>query len=88
MENDEDIDEVHLCAPYNYIRKMPGKGIRNQMTKAFNLWLNIDEQIMNNILSIIELLHNASLMLVNIFCISCSHSGIFSIIMVNYCHTN
>ncbi|PAV76131.1 hypothetical protein WR25_20387 [Diploscapter pachys] len=56
-------DDEHLLAPFQYIRSMPGKQIRSKLAKAFNFWLRIDDTVLNQIMEIVEMLHNASLMI-------------------------
>lgn len=51
-----------LLAPYEYIVKLPGKQLRTQLAKAFNIWLQVDMEILDSIIAVIEMLHNASLM--------------------------
>ncbi|XP_054718340.1 terpene synthase-like isoform X2 [Uloborus diversus] len=54
-------DEV-LLQPFNYIEQVPGKQIRTKLTKAFNYWLNIPMDKCNAIGEIVQMLHNASLL--------------------------
>ncbi|GMT23794.1 hypothetical protein PFISCL1PPCAC_15091 [Pristionchus fissidentatus] len=56
-------DERALWAPFEYIRSMPGKHIRSQLAAAFNDWLHIDEEKLKQIGAIVEMLHNASLLI-------------------------
>ncbi|MCP9265552.1 Geranylgeranyl pyrophosphate synthase [Dirofilaria immitis] len=56
-------DVTQLLAPYQYIVKLPGKQLRSQLAKAFNLWLQVDMEILDSIVTIVEMLHNASLMI-------------------------
>ncbi|TMS37878.1 hypothetical protein L596_004718 [Steinernema carpocapsae] len=55
--------EENLLAPYHYIRQMPGKHIRSELAKAFNVWLQIDPVKLDKIMELVEMLHNASLMI-------------------------
>lgn len=57
------VAEEQLRAPFEYIRKLPGKHIRSRLAEAFNQWLCIDEKILTKIMNIVEMLHNASLMI-------------------------
>ncbi|XP_022919597.1 terpene synthase isoform X2 [Onthophagus taurus] len=57
----KDHDEK-LLQPFKYILQVPGKNIRSKLARAFNYWLKIDEEKLNEIDSIIEMLHNASLL--------------------------
>ncbi|CAD6193539.1 unnamed protein product [Caenorhabditis auriculariae] len=56
-------EDDHLLAPFEYIRSMPGKQIRSKLAIAFNLWLRIEESKLHQILEIVEMLHNASLLI-------------------------
>ncbi|GMR47341.1 hypothetical protein PMAYCL1PPCAC_17536 [Pristionchus mayeri] len=56
-------DEHALMAPFEYIRSMPGKHIRSQLAAAFNFWLKIDDDKLKQIGAIVEMLHNASLLI-------------------------
>lgn len=50
-----------ILAPFNYLTQNSGKGMRTKLIKAFNLWLNIDQEKLDLLSDIIETLHNASL---------------------------
>ncbi|CAF4433981.1 unnamed protein product, partial [Adineta steineri] len=52
-----------LLEPYEYIRTIPGKGIRPKLIKAFNFWLHIPDDKLNVIEELVEMLHNASLLI-------------------------
>ncbi|KAF4151442.1 hypothetical protein CNMCM6069_003861 [Aspergillus lentulus] len=52
-----------LQAPINYICSMPSKGVRSRMIEAFNYWLEVDETSLTKIRQLVDLLHNASLIL-------------------------
>ncbi|VDM94672.1 unnamed protein product [Onchocerca ochengi] len=56
-------DVTQLLAPYQYIMKLPGKQLRSQLAKAFNFWLQVDVEILDSIMTMVEMLHNASLMI-------------------------
>ncbi|EKX34217.1 hypothetical protein GUITHDRAFT_147398 [Guillardia theta CCMP2712] len=53
--------EEVLLEPFNYIGKLPGKGIRPRMIAAFNNWLQVPSEIIEKIADITQKLHNASL---------------------------
>lgn len=55
-------DEEHLLAPFDYITSMPGKQIRGQLAMAFNIWLKIGSKELSEIMEIVQMLHNASLL--------------------------
>ncbi|CAI4228015.1 unnamed protein product [Auanema sp. JU1783] len=56
-------DEVSLLAPFEYIRTMSGKQIRSKLSLAFNEWLDVEHSLLTSIMEIVEMLHNASLMI-------------------------
>uniref|UniRef100_A0A915PTX5 Pre-mRNA-splicing factor 18 n=1 Tax=Setaria digitata TaxID=48799 RepID=A0A915PTX5_9BILA len=56
-------DVAQLLAPYHYILKLPGKQLRSRLAKAFNFWLQVDVDILDSIMAMVEMLHNASLMI-------------------------
>ncbi|KAK5964689.1 hypothetical protein GCK32_004683 [Trichostrongylus colubriformis] len=56
------LDEEHLLAPFDYITSMPGKQIRGQLAMAFNIWLKIGPEQLSQIMEIVQMLHNASLL--------------------------
>ncbi|XP_065313974.1 geranylgeranyl pyrophosphate synthase-like isoform X2 [Gordionus sp. m RMFG-2023] len=56
------VPDEKLLAPYFYISELPGKQIRTKLSKAFNHWLNIPDDKIELIVQIIQMLHNASLL--------------------------
>ena len=42
--------------------QLPGKNIRAKLAQAFNHWLRIDTDKLQQICDIVQMLHNASLM--------------------------
>ncbi|KAJ9090114.1 geranylgeranyl pyrophosphate synthetase [Entomophthora muscae] len=52
-----------LLEPYDYICSNPGKSFRTKLTEAFNLWLKIPDEKLQVISKIMEMLHNASLLI-------------------------
>ncbi|KAI4459555.1 geranylgeranyl pyrophosphate synthase [Holotrichia oblita] len=52
-----------LLEPFAYILQVPGKNIRSKLARAFNRWLRIPEEKLEQIEEIVEMLHNASLLL-------------------------
>ncbi|CAF0845019.1 unnamed protein product [Rotaria sordida] len=60
---DPDQENKILLEPYEYIRTIPGKQIRPKLIKAFNLWLHIPEDKLLVIGDLVEMLHNASLLI-------------------------
>ena len=55
--------ETFLLEPYSHIVKVAGKNIRNKLIAGFNLWLNVPQDKIRNIEEIIQMLHNASLLI-------------------------
>jgi len=62
-ESQQEQQEQILLAPYSYICQVPGKQVRSKLTAAFNHWLRIPEDKLEIISSVIQMLHNASLMI-------------------------
>lgn len=60
--NDPEQD-LQLLEPYNYVLQVPGKKVRQSLLLAFNHWLKVDEKYLEQIGKIIQVLHNASLLL-------------------------
>ena len=52
-----------IDGPSQYIQSLPGKGIRNKVIDTLNLWFAVPEPSIQVIKKIIDLLHQASLML-------------------------
>jgi len=52
-----------LLEPFEYVCKIPGKKIRTKLIQAFNLWLEIPDDKLEKIAEVVEMLHNASLMI-------------------------
>jgi len=62
MATSESQDKV-LLQPYNYLLQCPGKQIRTKLIQAFNHWLRIPEEKLRLISEVVEMLHNASLLI-------------------------
>jgi len=58
-----ELTEEKLLEPYKYLSEIPGKGIRSLLIKAFNEWLNIEEEKLYTISKVINMLHTASLLI-------------------------
>ncbi|KAI5986809.1 isoprenoid synthase domain-containing protein [Pisolithus albus] len=56
-------NEKHLLGPFTYIASNPGKDIRGTLIAAFNIWLNVPKSKLDVITRVIDMVHNASLML-------------------------
>ncbi|XP_055323953.1 terpene synthase-like [Sitodiplosis mosellana] len=67
--------QKELDRPFAYIEKLPGKNIRSRLTAAFNHWMNIPLDTLNEIGKIVQMLHNASLMIDDIEDNSCLRRG-------------
>lgn len=52
-----------LLQPYLYILQVPGKLIRTKLARAFNHWLNIPIEKLTAVGEIVQMLHNASLLI-------------------------
>jgi len=51
-----------LLEPYTHILTVPGKNIRGKLIAGFNLWLGVDQEKIAAIEEIVQMLHNASLL--------------------------
>jgi ophiobolin F synthase len=52
-----------LEAPSKYVSSMPSKGVRSTLIEALNTWLHVPSERLKAIMSVINTLHNASLIL-------------------------
>jgi len=59
----ERLEDDLLLEPYKHIISVPGKNVREKLMKGINLWMNVDAEKVSSILEIIQMLHNASLLL-------------------------
>ncbi|KAL8918025.1 MAG: hypothetical protein Q9208_007623 [Pyrenodesmia sp. 3 TL-2023] len=57
------LDDSVIRAPGNYIRSLPSKGVRRILIESLNEWFAIPKASQETIALIVDLLHNASLML-------------------------
>ncbi|KAL3432335.1 isoprenoid synthase domain-containing protein [Aspergillus tetrazonus] len=53
----------HLLGPAEYISSLPSKGVREAFIEGLNVWLVLPDHRVNELKSIAQTLHNASLML-------------------------
>ena len=60
--NKDHQDDV-LLEPFTYLLRKKGKDIRPKLLKAFNVWLHVPEEKVKLIGEIIQMLHNASLLI-------------------------
>ncbi|RLN50329.1 hypothetical protein BBJ29_002976, partial [Phytophthora kernoviae] len=56
-------NERKLLEPYAYISELPGKNVRGKMVSAFQSWLRAPPDAVESIQSIVDQLHNASLLI-------------------------
>ncbi|KAK0463184.1 isoprenoid synthase domain-containing protein [Desarmillaria tabescens] len=54
--------ETELLEPFTFITSNPGKDMRSRLIEAFNIWLNVPEEKTKVISRIVNMLHNASLL--------------------------
>ncbi|XP_055351313.1 terpene synthase-like isoform X2 [Paramacrobiotus metropolitanus] len=52
-----------LLQPFHYIQKVPGKQIRGKLAQAFNIWMKISNDKLQVITELMDMLHNASLLI-------------------------
>ena len=52
-----------LLAPCDYIKSLPSKGVRSRLIDALNEWLQVSPPKLVTIKSVVEMLHNSSLIL-------------------------
>lgn len=52
-----------ITEPYSYLLQVPGKGVRTQLIKAFNVWLGVPDRQVQEISAIVQMLHTASLLI-------------------------
>ncbi|XP_023334294.1 geranylgeranyl pyrophosphate synthase [Eurytemora carolleeae] len=52
-----------LLEPYSHLLTVPGKNIRGKLMAGFNSWLQVPEEKLSVIGEIVQMLHNASLLL-------------------------
>lgn len=55
--------QTELDRPFTYIEKLPSKNIRSRLSIAFNYWMNIPADKLKSIGKIVQMLHNASLLI-------------------------
>ncbi|KAL4079322.1 terpenoid synthase [Scleroderma citrinum] len=55
--------EKVLLDPFTYVTSNPGKDIRRTLIAAFNLWLNVPKAKLDVITQVVDMVHNASLLL-------------------------
>lgn len=64
-----------LESPFTYVQQLPGKNIRQKMIVAFNHWMDIPRNKLDEIVEIVQMLHSASLLIDDIEDNSCLRRG-------------
>ena len=54
--------EKKLLEPLAYLLQVPGKNIRKKLLHAFNFWMSVEDTKVHEIGEIVQMLHNASLL--------------------------
>jgi len=57
------VQDTLLLEPYSHIVSMPGKNIRGKLIEGFNLWMKVSNEKIAVVEEIVQMLHNASLLL-------------------------
>ena len=52
-----------LLEPYSHILSVPGKNIRGKLIAGFNMWMKVAQEKIEAVEEIVEMLHNASLLI-------------------------
>ena len=60
--NDEVQDKL-LLQPMLYLLQIPGKNVRKKLLSAFNVWTRVEDDKVRQIGELVQMLHNASLLL-------------------------
>jgi len=60
---DDQLKNDVTVAPYKYLAELPGKEVRSMLVSCFNKWLVIEAEQLRKITEIIQMLHNASLLI-------------------------
>ncbi|KAM7216733.1 Geranylgeranyl diphosphate synthase sdnC [Rhypophila decipiens] len=63
QDNASLLSEAIISAPAHYVASTPGKKIRDKAASALNIWLQVPEEDLQQIRRVIDMLHNASLIL-------------------------
>ncbi|KAL8728361.1 MAG: hypothetical protein Q9181_005371 [Wetmoreana brouardii] len=56
-------NERNITRPFEYLMAKPGKSFRRQLLTALNAWTQVDEASLGIINRVVEMLHNASLLI-------------------------
>ncbi|KAL8713547.1 MAG: hypothetical protein Q9220_002409 [cf. Caloplaca sp. 1 TL-2023] len=56
-------NERVITRPFEYLMAKPGKSFRRQLLTALNVWTQVDEESLGIINRVVEMLHNASLLI-------------------------
>ncbi|KAI4235735.1 MAG: hypothetical protein LQ349_002966 [Xanthoria aureola] len=58
-----DKNERIITRPFEYLMAKPGKSFRRELLSALNVWTDVDESSLGIINRVVEMLHNASLLI-------------------------
>lgn len=53
-----------ILAPFNYIKSLPSKGVRDILIDSLNVWFQLPERSLQIIKKVVDLLHTSSLLFV------------------------
>lgn len=62
QQQQEKIKEQPVLEPYHYLISLPSKGVRTLTADAFNIWLDVPQKKLDEIVDIISMLHTSSLL--------------------------
>lgn len=54
--------EADILAPYDHLAQAPGKGFRGLLIDGFNTWLQCPPHLVKGVKQVVQMLHNASLL--------------------------
>jgi geranylgeranyl pyrophosphate synthase len=54
--------ESLLLEPFRYLERSAGKNLRVKLMDAFNAWLEVPDDVLTKIKDVVQMLHNASLL--------------------------
>jgi len=60
--NSREQDSI-LLEPYSHLLSVPGKNIRSKLMSAFHIWLKVPDEKLKAIDELVQMLHNASLLI-------------------------
>lgn len=56
------VKNTEFLQPFDYVMASPGKNLRKQISKILNYWYGVPNEVFNNLVAVLDRLHNASLM--------------------------